>query len=68
MPSATWRTGTAARTSLCHRIIQPKVRSTTQRRGKTLKTGSVLRRRRTSAMAKLKERRLIHEMGAVVGG
>ena len=53
-----------ARTSLRHRIIQPKVRSTTQRRGKTLKTGSVVRRR----MAKLEERRLIHEMGAVVGG
>jgi hypothetical protein len=44
------------------------VRSTTQHRGKTLKTGSVLRTRRTTAMAKLKERRLVHEMGAVAGG
>ena len=50
-----------ARTSLSHRIIQPKVRSTIQRRGKILKTGSVVRRR-SIAMAKLKECRLIHEM------
>jgi hypothetical protein len=69
MRSVTWRTATAARsrTSVRHRIIKSKVRSTSRRRGKTLKTGSVVRRRTTS-MAKLKERRLIREMGAAVSG
>jgi hypothetical protein len=58
----TWRKATAARTSLRDRIIQPKVRSTTQRRDKTLKTGSAVRRRRTTSK---EERRVIYEMGAV---
>ena len=51
---------------LRQRVIQPKVRSTTQRRGKILKPGS-LSMRRTISTTKSLARGLVHELLAVIG-
>jgi hypothetical protein len=71
-PIATWIM--AFKTSMCfsqfrarrrQRVIQPKVRSTTHRRGRTLKPGSasILR---TISDDEILERRLVHEFSAVI--